>query len=84
MVIRYRYICTTIIRDHAVILSDTLHVVDLLLVLQGGAYALAKCMMNATAVVKLAKLSRLVLDFTALCENTLDILVEAEIILRKI
>ena len=35
-------------------------------------------------LMKLAKLSRLMLGFTALCENAVDILVEAEIDLRAI
>ena len=41
-------------------------------------------MMNTNTVVKLVKLIRLVVGLTALCENSVDILVEAEIDLREI
>ena len=61
-----------------------MHVFALLLVLVGSTYALTKHIMNITAVVKLTKLLRLLLGLIALCENVVDILVEAEIDLRPL
>ena len=54
---------------HAASLVDTLHAVEVFLVLVCSKFALAKRMINTTDVVKLAKVIWLVLDLIGLWEN---------------
>ena len=67
------------IRDHAISLLDTLHVIQLFLLIVGSALAIAKRYGNTRAVLKITKLLRLVLGIIAMCENELDIFVDVEV-----
>ena len=55
---------------------DILHVVELFLLLVGGILDLAKHVVNTSALLKLAKLLKLLLGVIALCEFELGILVK--------
>ena len=67
------------IRDHAISSLDTLHVIQLFLLIVGSALAIAKRYGNTRSVLKITKLLWLVLGTIAMCENELDILIDVEV-----